>query len=95
MDNAFQKLDAITESIIEKHSVTISREMLSEKKYKDRFLVKLGRRLIPINASEIAYFQAEEKMVFLVLKKGKRYIINYTLSELEELMNPREFFRLN
>ena len=95
MDNAFQKMDMLTESLIENNSVVISREMLSEKKYKDRFLVKLGRRLIPVNSSEIAYFQAEEKMVFLVLKTGKRYIINFALSELEHLMNPKEFFRLN
>ncbi len=63
--------------------------------YKERFLVKLGRKLFPVHAEEIAYFMAKDKLVWLVTKERKKYIINFTLTDLEELLDPKRFFRLN
>lgn len=63
--------------------------------YKSRFLVNKGDVLIPIAANEIAYFYAEDKVVFLATTEGKKYLINYTLEELELKLNPQQFFRVN
>jgi two-component system, LytTR family, response regulator LytT len=63
--------------------------------YKTRFLVNRGDSLIPVSINEIAYFCADEKVVFLVTKENKRYIINNTLEELETKLNPSQFFRVN
>jgi two-component system LytT family response regulator len=63
--------------------------------YKSRFLVNKGDALIPIAASEIAYFFAEDKVVFLTTAEGRKYLINYTLEELELKLNPQHFFRVN
>jgi DNA-binding LytR/AlgR family response regulator len=57
--------------------------------------VKLGRKLFPLNTNEIAYFMASDKLVWLVTNEKKRYIVNFTLSELEEILDPEIFFRLN
>lgn len=63
--------------------------------YKNRFLVKMGERLIPIEQQEIAYFMAEDKIVLLVTHQNKKFAIDYTLDRLENLLNPTYFFRLN
>ncbi|MBI1344379.1 MAG: response regulator [Terrimonas sp.] len=63
--------------------------------YKSRFLAKGGTKLFFIDAEDIAFFQADNKIVYLVDNKGNRYIINYTLDRLESLLDPKEFFRLN
>lgn len=63
--------------------------------YKNRFLAKVGQRLFFVEVGDIAFFQADNKIVYLVDKDGNRFVIDYTLEKLEALLNPRDFFRLN
>lgn len=70
----------------------ISRNMPVE--YRERFIVKLNEQIKVITIDEIAYFMAEEKVTFIVLNNGKRYITDYTLDSLETMLNPKRFFRL-
>lgn len=64
-------------------------------KYRHRFLVKQGQRLISIDVGDIAWFHAEGKLCFLKTWENQRYLIDYTLEELDNLMDPHEFFRVN
>jgi len=63
--------------------------------YKKRFIGKVGSRLFFVNTDDIAYFQADNKIVYLVDKQGNRYLVDYTLETLEQVLNPVDFFRLN
>ena len=63
--------------------------------YKNRFLAKVGQRLFFISASEVAYFAADNKIVFLIDREGNRFVINNTMEKLETELNPKDFFRLN
>ncbi len=64
-------------------------------RYKKRFLGKIGQRLFFIDAEEVAFFQADNKIVYLADKEGNRYIIDHTMERLEEQLDPQHFFRLN
>lgn len=64
-------------------------------RYKDRFLAKIGSRTFFIQTDEIAYFYADNKIVFLADREGNRFIINYTIEKLEPLLDPYLFFRIN
>jgi DNA-binding LytR/AlgR family response regulator len=66
-----------------------------ERAYKERFLAKVGKRMFFINATDVEYFQADNKIVYLVDKSGNRLQIDYTLDNLEKMMDPHDFFRLN
>lgn len=63
--------------------------------YKARFIVKVGEHIRSIPVEEIAYFFSMEKMTYLQSKEGRRYIIDYPLDRLVEMVNPWEFFRIN
>ena len=63
--------------------------------YKTRFLVKTGQTFVTIFTQDIAYFIAENKVSFLVTNAGKKHIVDQTLEELEDQLNPKLFFRLN
>ncbi len=95
IEKAFNKYNKIKESFENAPGFTFSKGIMNRENYKDRFLVKLGRKLFSLHTSEIAYFLSQDKMVWLVTTNRKRYIINYTLSELEEILDPKQFFRLN
>lgn len=62
---------------------------------KDRILAKKGTEFIALNLNDIAYFFTEHKIVFAKDFTGRRLIIDKTISELEEIVDPSKFFRLN
>lgn len=68
---------------------------INKKEYKTRFLVKLGERLIPIDTSDIIYFKSEDKLTFIFSKNGNKNLIEHTLDNLEKMLDPVHFFRLN
>ncbi|MBN2213656.1 MAG: response regulator transcription factor [Bacteroidales bacterium] len=66
-----------------------------KKDYKNRFMIKVGEHIKSIKADKIAFFYAEGRDVSLVTSNFREYIINYKLEELEELLDPALFFRIN
>jgi DNA-binding LytR/AlgR family response regulator len=64
-------------------------------RYKKRFLGKVGQRLFFIDTANIAFFQADNKIVHLVDREGNKYVVEHTLEKLEEQLDPECFFRLN
>ena len=63
--------------------------------FKNRFLIRSGAQFISVEASEVAWFSFEDKLTFLYTTKQKRYMLDHTLDELEKLIDPYLFFRLN
>ncbi|MDX5347511.1 MAG: LytTR family DNA-binding domain-containing protein [Hymenobacteraceae bacterium] len=68
---------------------------LNKKSYKNRFLVRQGERLLSVPAEEVAYFMAEDKIVLLCCQNNLRYPVDFSLDELESLLDPQQFFRIN
>jgi DNA-binding LytR/AlgR family response regulator len=67
-----------------------------EKVYKKRFMVKIGEKIQSIPTEEVAYFFSAERATFMQSKEAsKRYILDYTLDQIEEMLDPTVFFRLN
>lgn len=67
----------------------------SAPRYKDRFLARSGQKMFFVPCEEVDYFQADDKIVYLVDKQGNKFLVDHTLDRLENLLNPRDFFRLN
>jgi len=95
---AFQKLERLKKSFQPEAYTQLFQtlsEQLNSPKYKENFLVKKGRKLIPISVDQIAYFFSEDKYVFILTQDNQRYLCNYSLTKLEQLLDPRLFFRLS
>jgi len=69
--------------------------MMAGRSYKNRFLSRLGDQIKSISLDEIAYFRADDNIVFLVSPDGHKHIVEHKLEELEDLLDPLRFFRLN
>lgn len=65
------------------------------KEYKTRFMVKLGEHIRSITTDQIGVFYADGRDVYLVTTQNRKFIIDYTLESLEEILEPAVFFRLN
>ena len=63
--------------------------------YKSRFLIKIGERYRSVAVSEISHIHISERSVFLCDRQGKDYGIDYSLDQLQTVLDPRKFFRIN
>jgi len=63
--------------------------------YKSRFVVKNGQFLHTIPVEEITYFYHENKIVWLKKSDHKKHALDYTLEQIDEMLDPKRFFRLN
>jgi DNA-binding LytR/AlgR family response regulator len=70
-------------------------EQLLSLKTKNRFLISKGENYHYIETADIAHFYSEDGVVFLHTFQNKRYIINYTLDQLEQQLDSRLFFRVS
>jgi len=70
-------------------------EQLLSLKTKNRFLISRGESYHYIETQDIAHFYSEDGVVFLHTFKDRRYIINYTLDQLEQMLDIRLFFRVS
>jgi DNA-binding LytR/AlgR family response regulator len=66
-----------------------------QRPYKTRFLVRQGENLLPLPTAEAAWFQSRHDTVTLATHDGRRFVVDYTLEQLESLLDPAQFFRLN
>ncbi len=65
------------------------------KQYKNRFMVKIGDTISSLKTEDINYFLSEDGLVLAITSQNKKYPIDYTLDQLEEIVSPELFFRIN
>ncbi len=70
-------------------------KQLFHKEYKHRFMVKVGNQFRSFNVEDIAFFKSHEGLIFLYTHSGQSYPIEYTIDQLENILNPIHFFRVN
>lgn len=68
---------------------------LDERQYKTRFLVKQGDKMISVQTEYIAFFQTRHGVVHLVTEDNKRFLMDQSLDELQNQLDPRVFYRAN
>ncbi|WP_420147162.1 LytR/AlgR family response regulator transcription factor [Spirosoma sp.] len=62
---------------------------------RDRFLIRQGQRLFSVSTDEVAYFFSRNKLSFLKTRDDHEWLVDYTMDELSQMLDPRRFFRLN
>jgi len=64
-------------------------------RYKKRFISRIGDKIEIIPTEEIQFFYSENKGSYARTVTGKNFLIDQALEEVEEMLNPDDFFRLN
>jgi two-component system, LytTR family, response regulator LytT len=70
-------------------------QQLQPKEFRKRFLVKHAQKLVSIEVSEIAYFYSDGRLNLFKTYDNKKFVADYTMDELEEMLNPDLFFRIS
>ncbi|MBJ6108869.1 response regulator transcription factor [Hymenobacter sp. BT523] len=93
VERALQKYETLRPAALPAAAENVQR--LVRATPRTRFLVKTAQALKAVPVDQVAYFLAEEGVVFLVTHPGKRYIIPDTLDQLESQLDAQNFFRIN
>lgn len=67
----------------------------ANKEYKSRFLCKLGNKIKSVPTESIRYFYSKDKLTFLVDENQNRFPVNHNLEEIDNMLDPKYFFRVN
>ena len=94
ISKAMSKLKMM-QTIFSSEKVMDVAKMVEKKKIKDRFLVRLGNHIHSIKTDETGLFYAEGRTVYLVTNANRKYILDFKLEDLNDVLNPTEFFRVN
>lgn len=66
-----------------------------EREYKKRFSVKVGQHLKLINIEDIECIYSENKGTYAHTIEGRNYLLDLTLDQLEDELEPHVFFRIS
>ena len=96
---AFQKFHLLQSKFNDALYLQQMKELFSNfnqgKQYKERFAVHIGRSVTLVPVEDIALFLKEE-LIYLVNREGNKFITDFrSLDEVEELVNPKIFYRVN
>jgi two-component system, LytTR family, response regulator len=86
-DGQLSRLEALLDAL--------PRREATVRAYKTRFLVRLREQLVPVPTADIAYFVSRNEQTTLVTHVGARHLVEYTLEQVQELLDPAHFFRIN
>lgn len=78
----------------ESYGLQIKSLMKEEKQKLSRILVKIGYNLKIVQTEEVSCFYSENKIVYLQTKE-RLYPTDFTLDELQEVLDSQNFFRVN
>lgn len=87
------ELDDLKEALEKVHFVFAKEP--EAKPFKSRFLVKYGNRMRSIPVEEIAYFMADDKILFAYTFKGEQFIVDETISSLVPKLSSDNYFQIS
>jgi DNA-binding LytR/AlgR family response regulator len=80
---------------IQKLMEALNLSVSPKKNYKEQFLGSIRNSQVPIKISDVAYFTRHE-LNYMITFENEKYILDFTtLDEVEELLDPNQFYRAN
>ena len=70
-------------------------QRLESREYRKRFLVKQGTKLVSVEVTDIAYFFSDGRLNFFKTNDNRKFIVDYTMEELNDMLDPADFFRIS
>jgi two-component system response regulator LytT len=92
---AIQKFKTLNKTATDIDALLNNIKSIASTKFRNRFLVKTGQKLISVDMDDVAYIFSDKGLSFIRTKQNQKYIIDYTMDEVEKMLSPQQFFRAN
>lgn len=67
----------------------------TQNEYRQKFMVRLNDKILPISVNDIAYFLSEDKVTWMFTSDGSKYVMDQSLDVLSAHLSPSRFFRIS
>ena len=67
----------------------------TQNEYRQKFMVRLNDKILPIPVNDIAYFLSEDKVTWMFTSDGSKYVMDQSLDVLSSQLSPSRFFRIS
>lgn len=94
LERALQKFKRFTQNDLASYISKITK-LAPTKQYKDKILIPVQDRLIPIDLQTVSFFYTTDKSTYIYLKDGTKYPYSRTLEQIYATLNPDNFYRAN
>ena len=94
LETAIKKYKSFLPSESSYNTLEIKSLIKEDKQKLSRILVKIGYNLKIVQTDEVSCFYSENKIVYLQTKE-RSYPTDFTLDELQEVLDDKKFFRVN
>lgn len=94
LKRAIQKFKKRTQPEISEYLSRLA-QLVPTKRYKEKMLIPIKDKLLPIDLQEVSYFYTTDKNTHIYLKNGDSYPYSKTLEQVFSSLNPENFYRAN
>lgn len=99
LEKAFQQYEALKQAFQPPPAFdpqALAQALQSARKpYKARFVIRSGHQFLSIKVADIAYLFTEHRVNWLRHRNGKKYPLEHSLEQMEEMLDPESFFRIS
>ncbi|MBN8787355.1 MAG: response regulator transcription factor [Terrimonas sp.] len=95
LDKYQQWQERFSSSVLNVEQLIQKLKQQQPKAWRSRFLVKQGQKLLSVETRDIAYFYADGRLSYFITWNKQKHIVDYTLEELEPMLDPQQFCRVN
>jgi DNA-binding LytR/AlgR family response regulator len=89
------KSEPATSQVLIEDLVKELQQKLQTKEFRKRFLVKHGQKLVSVEIDDIAYFFSDGRLNFFKTFDNRKFVVDYTMDELNEMLDPDKYFRIS
>jgi DNA-binding LytR/AlgR family response regulator len=68
---------------------------LLSRRFKERFVIRVGEHLRTIEVKDILFFFSQDKTTFCTTADKRNHILDFTLDQLEGMLDPDQFYRIS
>lgn len=90
-----KKLREVPDHFVRDYTQFVGQFASGNIRFRTRFMGRAGQKFFFVYIRDIALFIADNKIVQVVSIDNIRYLVDYTLEELEAVLDPALFFRVN
>lgn len=95
LKRAFSKLHSFNEENTRQIESMLKKFSFQSRDYQKRIVIRYGDTIKMVEVNDVAYFYTEDKINYLCTRDNLRYPVDYNLDELDNMLDPSEFFRIN
>lgn len=68
---------------------------LQNQRFKERFIIKVGEHLKSVDIANVRLFFSQDKSTYLVTDQKQKYLLDFTLDQIEGMVNPSDYYRIS